>query len=60
MEKTLNLDQWKIQANDMLDVIGLGVTLQNKKILEDITFKAKKGTSLAIVGPNGGGQDHGI
>jgi len=26
----------------MLDVVGLGVTLQNKKILEDITFKAKK------------------
>jgi zinc transport system ATP-binding protein len=40
----------------MLDVIGLGVTLQNKKILEDITFKVKKGTSLAIVGPNGGGK----
>jgi len=56
MEKTLNLDQWKIQTNDMLDVVGLGVTLQNKKILEDITFKVKKGTSLAIVGPNGGGK----
>ena len=56
MEKTLNLDQSKIRANDMLDVIGLGVTLQNKKILEDITFKVKKGTSLAIVGPNGGGK----
>src|SRR6476469_10920509 len=40
----------------MLDVVGLGVTLQNKKILEDITFKVKKGTSLAIVGPNGGGK----
>jgi zinc transport system ATP-binding protein len=56
MEKTLNLDQSKIQTNDMLDVVGLGVTLQNKKILEDITFKVKKGTSLAIVGPNGGGK----
>ena len=50
------MDQWKIQTNDMLDVVGLGVTLQNKKILEDITFKVKKGTSLAIVGPNGGGK----
>jgi len=50
------LDQWKIRTNDMLDVVGLGVTLQNKKILEDITFKVKKGTSLAIVGPNGGGK----
>jgi zinc transport system ATP-binding protein len=56
MEKTLNLDQRKIQTNDMLDVVGLGVTLQNKKILEDISFKVKKGTSLAIVGPNGGGK----
>ena len=50
------MDQSKIQTNDMLDVVGLGVTLQNKKILEDITFKVKKGTSLAIVGPNGGGK----
>ena len=50
------MDQWKIRTNDMLDVVGLGVTLQNKKILEDITFKVKKGTSLAIVGPNGGGK----
>ncbi|MGN6559707.1 MAG: ATP-binding cassette domain-containing protein [Candidatus Nitrosocosmicus sp.] len=56
MEKALNSDQWKIQTNDMLDVVDLGVSLQNKKILEDITFKVKKGTSLAIVGPNGGGK----
>jgi len=46
----------QIEANDMLVVSGLSVTAQNKTILEDISFKAKKGTSLAIVGPNGGGK----
>ena len=40
----------------MLVVSGLGVTLQNKTILEDVSFKAKKGITLAIVGPNGGGK----
>jgi zinc transport system ATP-binding protein len=48
--------QSQIEANDMLVVSGLSVTAQNKTILEDISFKAKKGTSLAIVGPNGGGK----
>jgi len=48
--------QSQIEANDMLIVSGLGVTAQNRTILEDISFKAKKGTSLAIVGPNGGGK----
>jgi zinc transport system ATP-binding protein len=48
--------QSQSEANDMLVVSGLSVTAQNKTILEDISFKAKKGTSLAIVGPNGGGK----
>ena len=32
------------------------VRSQNKTLLEDVSFKVKKGTSLAIVGPNGGGK----
>jgi len=54
--ETSDSKQSQIEANDMLVVSGLSVTAQNKTILEDISFKAKKGTSLAIVGPNGGGK----
>ena len=36
--------------------LSLGVRSQNKTILEEVSFKVKKGTSLAIVGPNGGGK----
>jgi ABC-type Mn2+/Zn2+ transport system ATPase subunit len=54
--QTSDSNQSKIETNDMLVVSGLGVTLQNKTILEDLSFKAKKGISLAIVGPNGGGK----
>jgi ABC-type Mn2+/Zn2+ transport system ATPase subunit len=54
--QTSDSNQSKIETNDMLVVSGLGVTLQNKTILEDVSFKAKKGISLAIVGPNGGGK----
>jgi len=46
----------QIEANDMLVVSDLSVRSQNKTILEDVSFKAKRGTSLAIVGPNGGGK----
>jgi zinc transport system ATP-binding protein len=54
--QTSDSSQSKIEPNDMLVVSGLGVTLQNKTILEDVSFNAKKGISLAIVGPNGGGK----
>lgn len=54
--ETSDSKQSQIEANDMLVVSGLGVTAQNRTILEHISFKAKKGTSLAIVGPNGGGK----
>src|SRR6478672_9696327 len=49
-------NQSQIESNNMLVVSGLSVTSQNKRILEDINFKVKKGTSLAVVGPNGGGK----
>jgi len=54
--ETSDSKQSQIEANDMLIVSGLGVTAQNRTILEDISFKVKKGTSLAVVGPNGGGK----
>src|ERR1051325_9283648 len=54
--ETDNSNQSQIESNNMLVVSGLSVTSQNKRILEDINFKVKKGTSLAVVGPNGGGK----
>ncbi|HEY7110705.1 MAG TPA: metal ABC transporter ATP-binding protein [Nitrososphaeraceae archaeon] len=51
-----DLSQSQHEANDMLDVSELGVKSQNKTILEEVSFKVNKGTSLAIVGPNGGGK----
>src|SRR5206468_5098705 len=54
--QTDSSNQSQIESNNMLVVSGLSVTSQNKRVLEDISFKVKKGTSLAIVGPNGGGK----
>ena len=44
------------EAKDILVVSELSVRSQNKTILEEVSFNVKKGTSLAIVGPNGGGK----
>jgi zinc transport system ATP-binding protein len=54
--QTNDSNQSQVEASDMLVVSGLGATSQHKTILEDVSFKVKKGTSLAIVGPNGGGK----
>jgi zinc transport system ATP-binding protein len=40
----------------ILKVMDLGVKLQNEVILENVSFKIKGGTTLAIVGPNGAGK----
>jgi ABC-type Mn2+/Zn2+ transport system ATPase subunit len=55
-EQVNDSKQSQIETNDMVVVSGLSVRSQNKTILEDVSFKAKRGTSLAIVGPNGGGK----
>ena len=49
-------NQPQAEARDILVVSELSVRSQNKTILEDVSFNVKKGTSLAIVGPNGGGK----
>lgn len=40
----------------VLKVSDLSVKLQNQTILDNVSFKLKKGTSLAIVGPNAAGK----
>jgi len=40
----------------ILNVSNLRVELQGQTILEDISFKLKRGITLAIVGPNGAGK----
>jgi len=40
----------------ILKVSNLSLELQNQTILDNISFKLKKGTTLAIVGPNGAGK----
>src|SRR3972149_5183478 len=40
----------------ILKVANLGVKLQNQIILENVSFKLRRGTTLAIVGPNGAGK----
>src|ERR1051326_868754 len=55
-QTTIDSKQSQIGSNDMLIVNGLNVRSQDKTILEEVSFKVKKGTSLAIVGPNGGGK----
>ena len=49
-------NQPQAEASDILVVSELSVRSQNKTILEEVSFNVKKGTSLAIVGPNGGGK----
>ena len=39
-----------------LSVSRLGVKVGGKALLEDVTFDLAKGSTLAIVGPNGGGK----
>jgi zinc transport system ATP-binding protein len=40
----------------VLRVSNLSVTIQDQIILDDISFRVKKGTTLAIMGPNGAGK----
>jgi zinc transport system ATP-binding protein len=40
----------------LLKVLNLSVKLQNETILDNISFKLKRGTALAVLGPNGAGK----
>ncbi|MCL4518678.1 MAG: metal ABC transporter ATP-binding protein [Thaumarchaeota archaeon] len=45
-----------VEPTYVLDVSNLTVKLLGKTILEDISFKVRKGTTVSIVGPNGSGK----
>ena len=40
----------------ILEVSGLNVKFDDRQALEDVSFRVKRGTTLAIVGPNGAGK----
>jgi len=46
----------KDQSDPILEVSNLNVKIQDQTLLEDLSFKVKRGTTLAIVGPNGAGK----
>jgi len=40
----------------LLEVKNLGVTINTKPVLQNISFSVKRGETLAIIGPNGAGK----
>ena len=43
-------------GNEVLEVIGLGKSYDDKKVFEDLTFKIEKGDKIALIGTNGVGK----
>jgi ATP-binding cassette, subfamily F, member 3 len=53
---TFSFEIEKQTGNDVLTVDSLAVGYQGEKVSEDISFRAFKGESIALVGPNGIGK----
>ena len=53
---TFSFEIEKQSGNDVLTVDSLAVGYQGRKVSESITFRAYKGESIALVGPNGIGK----
>ena len=43
-------------SDDLLTVSHLNVVLDHHRVLEDVSFRVRRQTTLAIVGPNGAGK----
>ena len=44
------------QPDNILDVVRLSVRFGKSQVLNNLTFSVPRGTSLAIIGPNGVGK----
>ncbi len=44
------------ESNTILKVKNLNVVLNNEKIIENLSFKVKRGNVLTVLGPNGAGK----
>jgi ATP-binding cassette, subfamily F, member 3 len=53
---TFSFEIEKQSGNDVLTIESLAVGYEGKKVSEDISFRAYKGESIALVGPNGIGK----
>ncbi|MEH7413757.1 ABC-F family ATP-binding cassette domain-containing protein [Neobacillus drentensis] len=53
---TFSFEIAKQSGNDVLTVESLSVGYEGKKVSEDISFRAFRGESIALVGPNGIGK----
>ncbi|MDR4945018.1 ABC-F family ATP-binding cassette domain-containing protein [Neobacillus cucumis] len=53
---TFSFEIERQSGNDVLTVESLAVGYEGKKISDDISFRAYKGESIALVGPNGIGK----
>ena len=53
---TFSFEIEKQSGNDVLTVESLAVGYEGKKVSEDISFRAYRGESIALVGPNGIGK----
>lgn len=56
MTTMLEQEQNKNLGDYILQVNNLSVSFGDEKILDDLSFKIKKGENLAVVGPNGAGK----
>jgi len=45
-----------VSVETVLDVIGLSVRIGKTLVLRDLSFSVPKGTTLAVIGPNGSGK----
>jgi zinc transport system ATP-binding protein len=55
-QRDAGLGQPQGKPSELLVVSNLGVKSQGRVILDGVNFKLRRGTTLAVVGPNGGGK----
>jgi zinc transport system ATP-binding protein len=56
MKVTCGVDEMNVGEDYILQVSGLRVKLQNQMIIDNLSFRLRRGLTLALVGPNGAGK----